>query len=304
MMKKVLLYLLLSASLFLGGCEQNKVEIWEDDGRIGLYFEIPEYGTNVSDPVIYAGQMEYNNDLWKTFCGELYPNDADKAKQAQEFYSRLALKDNSGACAYYSGESDEEFVPDTVILLARYTGPMRDGFSYRLQAWPGGSEDKVAPFAYVRDAGTPEDVPSDALYFEGGAEVDTIRMLMTQPEEYGYYSFQVGFDSTAVLYAGIRECNRWYLTVNYSYGLDNGVTWAEGWFGEFSEEKHLFFQNTLNLNYNQYFMQNLGTIMGESNGPEQVKEFLWRPLVEAVGDYNAANPDAPLSFPAEDELPI
>ena len=130
--------MLLSASLFLGGCEQNKVEIWEDDGRIGLYFEIPEYGTNVSDPVIYAGQMEYNNDLWKTFCGELYPNDADKAKQAQEFYSRLALKDNSGACAYYSGESDEEFVPDTVILLARYTGPMRDGFSYRLQAWPGG----------------------------------------------------------------------------------------------------------------------------------------------------------------------
>ena len=277
-MKKVLLYLLLSASLFLGGCEQNKVEIWEDDGRIGLYFEIPEYGTNVSDPVIYAGQMEYSNDLWKTFCEELYPDDADMAKQAQDFYAQFVLEDNSGACAYYPGESNEEFVPDTVVLIVKYTGPMRDGFSYRLQAWPNSEEDQVAPFAYVRDAGTPEDVPTDALYFEGGAVADTIRLLMTQPEKLGYYSFQVGFDSTAVQYAGIRECNRWYLTVDYSYDLDPGVTWFKGWFGEFSEEKHIFFQSTLHLNYNQKFMQSFGTFMGTEDGREQIKEFLWRPL--------------------------
>ena len=34
---KNIVYLLLWVSLLMAGCEQNKIDTWADDGRIGLY---------------------------------------------------------------------------------------------------------------------------------------------------------------------------------------------------------------------------------------------------------------------------
>lgn len=294
---KNILYLLLFASLFLGGCEQNPIDTWEDDGRIGLYFFVNENETNESEPIEYVGEPIYELKLWTEFCHENFP--ADSAA-AMAFYSQLVLQENR-VPAYYPGES-EDFVPDTVTLVVGYTGVPQDGFTYRLNAWPEEGEDgRVCPFVFAFDSLAPAGVSgSDVLYFEAGAVYDTVRMLM-QPEEYGYYRFQVGFDSTAVQFAGIEEWNRWHLSVNYSYALDYGLDgfWPEKWFGEFSEDKHAFIQATIHVKFDQTFANAFPNCEAAD-----VKKFIWQPLWDALEEYNQTHPDAPLTLPEESSLPI
>ena len=82
----------------MAGCEQNKIDLWEDDGRIGLYFVVPENGDNESEPVECVGSSEYSLALWQEFCTELF-GEVDR-DTAVNFYSRLVLSEG-GVPAYY-----------------------------------------------------------------------------------------------------------------------------------------------------------------------------------------------------------
>ena len=269
---KNIVYLLLWGSLLMAGCEQNKIDLWEDDGRIGLYFVVPENEDNESDPVECVGVPEYSRALWEEFCTERFG--ADQMEAAYEFYSGLVLSDG-GRPAYYFGDTGEQTI-DTVELVVGYTGMLQtEGFTYRLQSWPEDAGDQVCPFSYVRDSQTPSDVPDDFAYFEGGAVNDTIRLIM---EEY----------------------NRWYLSVYNSYETDYGVEWPEKWLGEFSQEKHAFMQSTIHIKCDQTFVLGLAKC---SNA--DIRHYIWEPLTEALAAYNSEHPEAPLdfTFPAEEDLP-
>ena len=294
---KNIVYLLLWVSLLMAGCEQNKIDLWEDDGRIGLYFVVPENGENESDPVECVGVPEYSRVLWEEFCTELFG--ADQMEDAVNFYTSLVMEDNGGRPAYYFGDTGEQTI-DTVELVVGYTGMLQtEGFTYRLQSWPEDAGDQVCPFSYVRDSQTPSDVPDGFAYFEGGAVNDTIRLLM-EPDTYGEFYFTVGFDSTGVQYAGAEEYNRWRLTVYNSYDVDYGIEWPETWLGEFSQEKHAFMQSTIHLCCDRTFVNAL-----PSCAAEDIKRYIWEPLTEALAAYNSEHPEAPLdfTFPAEEDLP-
>ena len=293
---KNIVYLLLWVSLLMAGCEQNKIDTWADDGRIGLYFVVPENGDNESDPVVCVGSSEYNLALWQEFCTELF-GEVDR-DTAVNFYSRLVLSEG-GVPAYYFGDTGEQTI-DTVELVVGYTGMLQtEGFYYKLKGFPEEMGDGVCRFSYVRDSLTPSDVPQDAAYFEGGAVNDTVRLIM-EPDTYGDFYFTVGFDSIGVQYAGAEEYNRWYLTVYNSYDTDYGVEWPETWLGEFSQEKHAFMQSTIHLCCDQTFAYEF-----PSCAAEEIKRFIWRPLTEALAAYNSEHPEAPLdfTFPAEEDLP-
>ena len=293
---KNIVYLLLWFSLLMAGCEQNKIDLWADDGRIGLYFVVPEYEDNESDPVVCAGSLEYSRALWEEFCTERFG--ADQMEAAYEFYSGLVLSDG-GTPAYYFGNTGEQTI-DTIELVVGYTGMLQtEGFYYRLKGFPEEMGDGVCPFAYVRDSLTPSDVPEDAAYFEGGAVNDTVRLIM-EPDTYGDFYFTVGFDSTGVQYAGAEEYNRWRLTVYNSYDVDYGIEWPETWLGEFSQEKHAFMQSTIHLCCDRTFVNAL-----PSCAAEDIKRYIWEPLTVALAAYNSEHPEAPLdfTFPAEEDLP-
>ena len=115
---KNIVYLLLWVSLLMAGCEQNKIDLWEDDGRIGLYFVVPENGENESDPVECVGVPEYSRVLWEEFCTELFG--ADQMEDAVNFYTSLVMEDNGGRPAYYFGDTGEQTI-DTVELVVGYT---------------------------------------------------------------------------------------------------------------------------------------------------------------------------------------
>ena len=293
---KNIVYLLLWVSLLMAGCEQNKIDTWADDGRIGLYFVVPEYEDNESDPVVCAGSLEYSRALWEEFCTERFG--ADHMEAAYEFYYGLVLSDG-GTPAYYFGNTGEQTI-DTIELVVGYTGMMQtEGFYYRLKGFPEEMGDGVCRFSYVRDSLTPSDVPQDAAYFEGGAVNDTVRLIM-EPDTYGEFYFTVGFDSTGVQYAGAEEYNRWRLTVYNSYDVDYGIEWPETWLGEFSQEKHAFMQSTIHLCCDRTFVNAL-----PSCAAEDIKRYIWEPLTEALAAYNSEHPEAPLdfTFPAEEDLP-
>ena len=296
---KNIVYLLLWFSLLMAGCEQNKIDTWEDDGRIGLYFVVPENGENESDPVECVGVPEYSLTLWQEFCMELFG--ADQMENAVNFYRSLVMEDSGGRPAYYFGDTGDQTI-DTVELVVGYTGMLQtEGFIYSLQSWPEDADDQVCPFAYVRDSQTPSDVPKDAAYFEGGAVNDTVRLIM-KPDTYGDFYFTVGFDSTEVQYAGAEECNRWHLSVYNSYDADYGTeeSWPEAWLGEFSESKHAFMQTTIHLRFNQFFINGFSVCSAAD-----IKRYIWEPLTDALAAYNSEHPEAPLdfTFPAEEDLP-
>ena len=295
---KNIVYLLLWVSLLMAGCEQNKIDTWADDGRIGLYFVVPENGDNESDPVVCVGSSEYNLALWQEFCTELF-GEVDR-DTAVNFYSRLVLSEG-GVPAYYFGDTGEQTI-DTVELVVGYTGMLQtEGFYYKLKGFPEEMGDGVCRFSYVRDSLTPSDVPQDAAYFEGGAVNDTVRLIM-EPETYGDFYFTVGFDSTGVQYAGAEECNRWHLSVYNSYDADYGTeeSWPEAWLGEFSQEKHAFMQTTIHLRFNQFFINGFSACSAAD-----IKHYIWEPLTDALAAYNSEHPEAPLdfTFPAEEDLP-
>ena len=282
---KNIVYLLLWGSLLMAGCEQNKIDLWEDDGRIGLYFVVPENGENESDPVECVGVPEYSRVLWEEFCTERFG--ADQMEDAVNFYTSLVMEDNGGRPAYYFGDTGEQTI-DTVELVVGYTGMLQtEGFTYRLQSWPEDAGDQVCPFSYVRDSQTPSDVPDGFAYFEGGAVNDTIRLLM-EPDTYGYFYFTVGFDSN--------------LSVYNSYDADygTGTSWPKAWLGEFSESKHAFMQTTIHLRFNQFFINGFSVCSAAD-----IRRYIWQPLTDALDDYNSEHPEEPLdfTFPAEEDLP-
>lgn len=293
---KNVFYILLFTSLFLGGCEQNQIDTWEDDGRIGLYFFVPDNQENKSDPVIYSNYAVYETGRWSSFTETLF-SDPAMSSAARDMYESLVAY-SSGYPAYYLGE-EHVFEPDTITILVGYTGLPKDGFTYRLQAWPEKEQDSIAPFSYVRCADDPEDLQADELYFPGNhVQYDTLHLLMEQPERYGDYKFQIGIDTAGVQFAGIEEWNRWHLEVNYSYKLNYGTEWPEAWLGEFSDEKHMFLQTVLHLCCDRTFSVGL-----REYSNEQIKTYIWQPLQDALAEYNAAHPGVVLTLPAESELP-
>ena len=158
----------------------------------------------------------------------------------------------------------------------------------------------MTTFTFVRGADDPADLAEDELYFPGNnVQFDTLILQFNEPEVYGYYNFQIGFDSTNVEFAGIEEWNRWHLSVDYSYQLDYGVVWPEMWLGEFSDEKHIFLQTVLHLKCDAQFMSQLPNYTNE-----EIKAYIWRPLHDAMAEYNAAYPDEAITLPAESELPL
>lgn len=296
---KNILYILLFVSVVLFGCEQNQIDTWEDNGRIGLYFFVPENEENESEEVEYADICIYESLRWVNFCNEFYADRSDSIRNVvTTMYTAMTARNPAGLNAFYVGKTETpELVRDT--LLIGYTGLPQNGFIYRLQAWPETSVDSIAPYSFVRTADDPVDLGSKDLYFPGNnMQYDTLILQMELPQSYGHYNFQLGIDSTDVQFAGIEEWQRWNFSVDYSYDLDYGVVWPEVWLGEFSEEKHVFLQTVLHLRCDSYFIT---ALLDYSN--EDIKAYIWQPLHDALAEYNATYPDEAVTLPAEEELP-
>ena len=127
---KNILYILLFVSVVLFGCEQNQIDTWEDNGRIGLYFFVPENEENESEEVEYADICIYESLRWVNFCNEFYADRSDSIRNVvTTMYTAMTARNPAGLNAFYVGKTETpELVRDT--LLIGYTGLPQNGFIY------------------------------------------------------------------------------------------------------------------------------------------------------------------------------
>lgn len=307
-MKNILL-LLVCVFALLTGCNQDHVEVWEDE-KIGLYFVFGENGE--ADEVVksvfgadYIGGL-YQVDVWQEpWASFLIDNFGMEDFFGQMIYQALVQDMRTYECKYYLGDSSTH-LRDTIRFIVGYTGVKQEkDFIYHLVPRVKKGSLENINITFQRDSMLAPERDSSDLLFNAGQVYDTVYMYIHRPEQACETEFEIKFDSVGTQIAGISEYHARQFSVTYSDALETGVDWPEEWFGEFSEEKHRFIQTIAHVKVDANFVYGLNNVIIPYYGAASFKQYVWDLLNNALEEYNATHEEKkPFTFPAESELPL
>ncbi len=294
-MKKI--WVLIGILFFAASCDQDHVELWNDE-QVGMYFVVADGKEDEVHETIFGGAYTAEAGIWFTWTDKEFPNDY----VAPMVYQQLVQQDDYQP-RFYLGDS-ALMEPDTVQLVVAYSGMKQEGdFHYRLvQEAKEGSN--ISEISFWRDSVAALEETGNEFIFKVDQVKDTINLLVLKPSEYGYFEFDIKFDSIVPVVPGIAEYDRLAFEVSNSYALEAGIVWPTKWLGEFSEEKHAFMQTVIHLKCDAAFVAGLPMVKEYMGGNATIKKYIYDPLVKALKKYNDSHEeDKPFTFPEESSLP-
>ena len=299
-MKKIL-FGIIGGLWLLNACDQNHVDVWEDDGKLALHFVIEdtlndEIQAAFGATVYNTNQTEHANFIYEYWNDKAYGPNAG----VEDWRWGLFNQGSNWEQLYALGDSSAMVYKDS--LEVTYSGNLRtEDFTYRLVQRRVG-EAEMSEIDFVKDTLAPEEA-ANVFVFRGGETRNKVRFFLKRPAEYGEFKFDLVADTTAADYGpGITEYNSRRFIITNKVELPEGVTWNEKWLGEYSPEKYMFFMTILHIP----FYKTQEDAFNNANNNQFIKECIWQVLVDALEEYNNTHPDNKKTFvfPDESELPV